>query len=208
MRHWHPQEFTYDILIPKLDKSIFALTEEEAEAYFQWFMERVPERVAYVSKVCASELGISEDRLDCSPESLVLLWRWFIQRGKTETVPEPEDRQLKNTQKSAMARIERQLTLETEYIIRDIGMYFGETLRKNNPSLYWTYYTTPTTDFYQNHPLLMGFISRKGESVFKMPFEPIHMAHVQGVNLLDNSAKETDLLKVYNFWTSRFISDE
>jgi hypothetical protein len=208
MRHWHPQEFTYDILIPKLDKSIFALTEEEAEAYFQWFMERVPERVAYVSKVCASELGISEDRLDCSPESLVLLWRWFILRGKTETVPEPEDRQLKNTQKSAIARIERQLTLETEYIIRDIGMYFGETLRKNNSSLYWTYYTTPTTDFYQNHPLLMGFISRKGESVFKMPFEPIHMAHVQGVNLLDNSAKETDLLKVYNFWTSRFISDE
>ena len=41
----------------------------------------------------------------------------------------------------------RQLTLETEYIIRDIGMYLGETFRKNLPCIFWTYYTKPTRDF-------------------------------------------------------------
>ena len=69
--HWHFRKLKYDILIPKLDKNIFKLTEEETAAYFEWFMEQIPERVAYVSQVCAKELHISVERMDCSPESLL-----------------------------------------------------------------------------------------------------------------------------------------
>ena len=56
----------YDILVPKLDKNIFKLTEEETAAYFEWFMEQIPERVAYVSQVCAKELHISVERMNYS----------------------------------------------------------------------------------------------------------------------------------------------
>ena len=208
MQHWHRQEFTYNILIPKLEKDIYSLTEEEVEAYFRWYMKNVPERVAYVSEVCASELGITVEQLDCSPESLVLLWRWFLQRGKTEGVPQTGANERQGDMSSFASRNQRQLSLETEYILRDIGMYFGETLRKHNPSLYWTYYSIPEDDIFQNHPLIKGFISKNKGRIVELPFEPIHMARIQGLKLLDNSATETDLLKIYTLWTSEYIARE
>lgn len=84
--YWSNNRPTYDILIPKLDKSIFKQDEQEAAAYFEWFVDMIPERVSYVSRMCAKELGVSEDRMDCSPRSLLLLWKWFRRRAKTEKV--------------------------------------------------------------------------------------------------------------------------
>ena len=81
---WSYKKLNYDILVPKLGKSIFELNEQEAKEYFTWFMEQVPGRVDYVSRICARELRISEEKMDCSPESLLLLWKWFLRRAKTE----------------------------------------------------------------------------------------------------------------------------
>ena len=80
---WSYKKLNYDILVPKLGKSIFELNEQEAADYFTWFMEQVPGRVAYVSQICASELRISEEKMDCSPKSLLLLWKWFLRRAKS-----------------------------------------------------------------------------------------------------------------------------
>ncbi len=82
MMFWQFRKLTYDILIPPLGKSIYQLSEQEVADYFAWFQEKIPERVAYVSKVCATELRIPVERLDCSPESLMLLWKWFRRRAK------------------------------------------------------------------------------------------------------------------------------
>ena len=53
--------------------------------------------------------------------------------------------ELKDTPKEiASAIIEEnklQFTLETEYILRDIAMYFGEVNVRNNASIYWGYHT-------------------------------------------------------------------
>ena len=201
--HWHYKKLNYDILVPKLEKSIFKLSEKEAAEYFAWFMERVPERVAYVSKVCASELRIPEEKMDCSPESLLLLWKWFHRRAKTE--PVIRTREEKQSQKfpDSVWRNKRQLTLETEYILRDIGMYFGETFRKNHPSIYWTYYTKPRRDFFVNHPLLKGFVDTTSGKPFEVCFEPIHMAGVQSSKILCKTSKDTDLLNIYNIWAEK-----
>lgn len=200
MLHWRFRKLNYDILIPKLDKSIFQLNEAEAEEYFRWYMEQIPGRVAYVSKVCARELHIPEEKLDCSPESLVLLWKWFRRRAKTERIPHIGE------EKSAAGIAfvgNRQLTLETEYILRDVGMYLGETFRKNNPQIYWTYYTKPRRDFFVNHPLLKGFVDRTFDKPFEASFEPIHMAHVQASKILKNTSRDTDLRNIYNIWAEK-----
>ena len=36
---WRYKKLNYDILVPKLGKSIFELNEQEAADYFTWFME-------------------------------------------------------------------------------------------------------------------------------------------------------------------------
>ena len=199
--HWRYRKLKYDILIPPLGKHVFKLSEQEAAAYFDWYMEKIPERVAYVSKVCAKELRIPEEKLDRSPESLLLLWKWFRKRARTERIPgEKQDKR----QPKELWKPNRQLTLETEYILRDIGMYLGETFRKNDPQLYWTYYTKPRRDFFVNHPLLKGFVDRS----FGKTFEPIHMARVQASKLLRKKSKDTDLLNIYQIWMEKTDRDE
>jgi hypothetical protein len=201
--YWHFRKLTYDILIPKLDKSIYKLTKKEAAAYFEWFMDQVPERVAYVSQVCAKELHISVKRMDCSPKSLVLLWKWFRKRAETEPVILTEEEKKQPGYADGMFRNERQLTLETEYILRDIGMYLGETFRKNHPQIYWTYYTEPKRDFFANHPLLKGFIDMTTGVPFYAEFEPIHMAGVQASKILSKKSEDTDLLHIYTIWSQK-----
>lgn len=198
--HWHFRKLKYDILIPPLEKSIFALTEQETAEYFAWFMEKVPERVAYISGVCAKELHIPVEKMDCSPESLLLLWKWFRRKAKTERVhrthKEKQDQRFPNV----IFQNKRQLTLETEYILRDVGMYLGETFRKNNPAIYWTYDTKPRRYFFVNHPLLKGFVDYSTGKRFEASFEPIHMAGVQAAKVLKHNATDEDLLNLYKFW--------
>lgn len=202
--HWHFRKPTYDFLIPKLDKSISKLNEQEAADYFAWFMDQVPNRVAYVSHVCAKELHIPAERMDCSPESLLLLWKWFRRRARTEKYIPSADEQKYRDQFGDQAWLpKRQLTLETEYIIRDVGIYLGETLRKNCENIHWTYYTKPRRDFFVNHPLLQGFIDRSTGKPFEASFEPIHFTHVQAAKLLDNSSSNTDLLNIYTIWSKK-----
>ena len=201
--HWQFRKLTYDILIPKLDKSIYKLTKKEAAAYFEWFMDQVPGRVAYVSQVCAKELHISVKRMDCSPKSLVLLWKWFRKRAETEPVILTEEEKKQPGYADGKFRNERQLTLETEYILRDIGMYLGETFRKNHPQIYWTYYTEPKRDFFANHPLLKGFIDMTTGVPFYAEFEPIHMAGVQASKILSKKSEDTDLLHIYTIWSQK-----
>ena len=201
--HWHMRKLTYDILIPKLGKSIFQLTEEEAAAYFEWYMEQVPQRVTYVSQVCAKELHIPVERMDCSPESLLLIWKWFRKRARTEPAILSEEEKKHPAYANGMLCNKRQLTLETEYIIRDIGMYLGETLRKNLPQLYWTFYTKPKRSFFVNHPLIKGFVDTSPGAPREIEFEPIHMAGVQASKILSKKSKETDLFDIYTIWAQK-----
>lgn len=201
--HWHYKKLKYDILIPKLGKSIFKLNEEETAAYFEWFMEQVPVRVAYVSQVCAKELHIPVERMDCSPESLLILWKWFRKRAKTEPVILTEEEKKHPAYANGIFRNKRQLTMETEYIIRDVGMYLGETFRKNHPQIYWTYYTKPKRSFFANHPLLKGFIDMTTGAPFFAEFEPIHMAGIQARKILSKKSKDTDLFDIYTIWAQK-----
>ena len=65
----------YEYLVPQLGKGIYQLNAEEAAAYFDAFTEKIPERVSYVSRICAKELRVPKSRLDCSPDSLLPLWK-------------------------------------------------------------------------------------------------------------------------------------
>lgn len=200
--HWKFKKVKYDILIPKLDKSIFQLSEEEASHYFRWFMEQVPTRVSYVAKVCANESGIPVERMDFSPESLVFLWKWFLRRARTEPTARTRNENAGKLTSSVLNN-DRQLTLETEYILRDVGMYLGEVFRKNHSNIYWTYYTKPQRDFFVNHPLLKGFIDMTSGSPFEAVFEPIHMTHIQATKILRKTAKDTDLYDIYIIWAKK-----
>ncbi len=199
---WRFSKATYDYLIPKLEKNIYDLSEKEAAEYYAWFVAQIPTRITYISKACAKDLHIPLEKMDCSPESLVLLWRWFRKKAKTEKIIPSLEAPTHGAQYSGPSLPRNQLTLETEYILRDIGMYLGEVFRKNCRNIHWTYYTQPKRDMYVNHPLLQGFVDRSTGTPFNASFEPIHMARVQAIKLLNGKSMDEDLLKLYWFWAT------
>lgn len=166
-------------------------------------MEQIPCRIAYISRFCADELGVPVSKMDRSPESLQLLWKWFRRRAKTEPIPRKERMERRQRSPRELWQNQRQLTAETEYILRDIGMYLGEVFRKNHPGIYWTYYTKPKRDFFVNHPLLKGFVDRSFGAPFDAVFEPIHMAHVQAAKILNGKSADNDLYNLYLWWAER-----
>ena len=120
---WQKKEIKYDILIPPFNKNTQEFSAEEAKEYFNWYMSQIPKRIKYLSK-------ISECNLDMSFDSLVGLWRWFLKTAEIErTLKERLDsirEELKHKPKSFVEHInsesKEQLSLQTEYILRDIGM--------------------------------------------------------------------------------------
>lgn len=193
----------YEACVPPFEKHPFHMNEQETKAYFDWFQAQVPLRTAYVARICASELGVPAEKLDCSPESLLLLWKCFRCRAKTERLPRKERLERRNRSPRELWQDQRQLTVETEHILRDIGMYLGETFCRNHDSIYWTYYTQPNRDFFVNHPLLKGFVDRSFEKPFAASFEPVHMAHVQAAKILTGKSRDEDLYNLYLWWAER-----
>lgn len=198
-----PRKQTYEILVPPLNKTIFHLSESEAALYYEWFIQQIPQRIEYLSHICASDLKTSVDSINLTPESLLSVWKWFQSRAETEPLKRINEKTDHTTVSSQSNRKEPQLTLQTEYIIRDIGMYLGETFIKNHNRIYWTYYTNPRNDFFVNHPLLKGFVDRSFDPPFEMCFEPIHMVGVQAAKILDDSSQTEDLLNLYQWWAER-----
>ena len=193
MQHWKHEEFSYDICIPPFTKDVDDMSHEEIAMYFSWFMSVLPQRIDYLSEVCAAELSCDRSAMDLSPESLRLLWRWFLKVAKTEDA-------------ILHRRPVQRPTMQTEYILRDVGMYLGETFQRNHESLHWGYYLKPV-DHYAYWPLIMGFVDRSCTPPFKMVFEPIGMAGRQAINALGAFRVEKPpipdedaLIKLYHRW--------
>lgn len=129
--YWHKKKIDYDILIPPINKQFKNFTKKEAESYFEWYKNQLNPRIEYLRKYSGVDL-------DYSVNSLVDIWGWFLKIAETEKAPKAKTEEIRNRLKSLPKEIiedvlneqSRQFSLETEYIIRDIAMYFGEVYVK------------------------------------------------------------------------------
>ena len=204
------KEFTYSILVPPLSKEIAKLNADEAEKFFKWYQGKIQERIDYLSAFCVDYFKMKQGKMRFEPQSLIYIWECFLKIAEIETKPENKITDIRDDKKKCADIFEdydtRQLSLQTEYILRDIGMYLGQMFVKYHPQIYWSFYTEPKTDFFVNQPLLLGFEDKEFKPPFQMEFEPIHMVGVQAANLFDGTQKKTDLLNLYRKWET-YISE-
>lgn len=199
--YWRKKKLHYDILIPPITKPFEKFSPSEAETYFKWFLSQLDKRIEYLQ-------DYSQITLNYSIDSLVDIWEWFLNIAEIERTPKIKINDIKmqlKDQPKEIAEIilkeqSEQFTLETEYIIRDIAMYFGEVCTKNNPSISWGYHTDITADSFANMPLLIGFEDRDYEPPFKASFDPIFTVHCSACNIFDGNQEKDDLLNIYNKW--------
>ena len=199
--YWQKKKLHYDILIPPINKPFEKFNSSEAESYFKWHMSQLDNRIKYLQDYAGIALNYSVD-------SLIDIWGWFLKNAEIEKTPKIKmneiKRQLKGQPKEISEAVlkeqSEQFSLETEYILRDIAMYFGEVYVKNNSSISWGYHTDVKADSFANMPLLVGFEDREFDPPFKAIFEPLHMLHVQACNIFDNNQSDKDLLNLYKTW--------
>lgn len=176
----------YQILIPPLKRDISMINEAEAKEYFDWYLTQCPARTSYLLQQIGYT-GDSFNQIVYTPESLKVVWAWF------HDVVAAYDQEKEN----------RKAVLLKEYIIRDIGMYLGETFTHNFSTLRWNYFTQPKNDFFVNTPGITGFYDRKFTPPFPMFFEPIHMTGVQAAKIAQGRARHSDLYDLYVKWADK-----
>lgn len=199
--YWKRKKLNYDILIPPIQKPFEQFNLNDTKVYFKWYMSQISCRIKYLQ-------NYSNIDLNYKINSLIDIWKWFLSVAQIEKTPKIKMDEIKVQLKFQPKEItdavlneqSKQFTLETEYIIRDIAMYFGELYVKNNPSIYWGYETDVKNNSFANMPVLMGFEDRDFNPPFRVSFEPIEMIHIQACNIFDNSQNDEDILNLYNTW--------
>jgi len=189
---WQRKKIEYDICIPPISKPFALLSSDETKNYFNWYIDKIPERILYLSSIISKDFDTNESQINHSPESLDIVWKWFLGVANTETA---ESNGI-------------QLDLQTEYIVRDIGMFLGELFNSRYKSIEWNYFEFPKTDFFVNKPILIGFEDNSVSPPFNAVFEPIHMVRIQACKILSNRQKDDDLIKLYNKWTQKIVEPQ
>ena len=203
-------DIKYDLLIPPIGLNFQKMTPKQAKENFDWFISKIPERMNYFRNRCAKDLNILPEELNYSPESLVVIWRWFLKTAKMEKTPKDELEKMKEGAKIfGESFINReQFTVATKFVIRDIGMYVGQVYTINYPLLYWHYRTRPRNSINVNQPLIAGFRAKYIGNEGDVYFQPIHMVEVQAANFYDKSQKETDIYNIFTKWVEYIPKQE
>lgn len=200
----------YEPLLMPINKPFQEMTKKEADAYYEWFLSKIDERSEYLREVISKSLHIQREQLDFTLDSTVLIWKWFL--GVAELTKTPQGvldnlrKGLLGQQQSFIDHMVEQSRVElsvcTEYILRDIGMYLGKMFVSNYENLSWTIRYKPKSYIYVNMPLVVGFIDDKPE--YPKPFhpvlEPIDLARTPAMNIFDGTQKENDLYERCREW--------
>lgn len=197
----------YEPLLIPIGKPPIEFSKAETKEYFDWFLAQIDERADYLRGKVSAGLGVMIDQLDFSFESLKLIWKWFLQVAEVTEKPKEVLKQLKKTLKGepqsvinyTLSQEKEELSVFTEYVLRDIGMYLSKAFIHNYPILEWVIKTKPKNYVHVNEPLLVGFID--DNPTYPKPFypdlEPIDLARTPAMNLLRGiKSNENDLYDV------------
>ena len=194
----------YEHVVRPLRTEIRLLSEEETQLYFEWYTSIIEERIDYLR-------SYSNIRLDFTSRSLIKLWDWFLKNAKIEPTPQARLDEVERVYREANSPFVReaskilsvQFSTESEYMIQDIAMYWGQVFVKNHPEIYWSYYTKPKTDVFRNSPVLLGFPNAEFPDRPGVAFCPGYMVKVQASRLFRNVAYKKDLYEIHLRWEDK-----
>ena len=146
---------------PDLLKDFDKMKKKEAEKYFNWYINEINNRILYLKTYMQKDIE-GDTIFDYTPESLIPLWEWFQTKIEFEEMTENEIHQeLEDSPKKLKYLVfenTRKISINTLSIATDVANYFAEVFRKNNPSIYWGFFTKPKNRISVNEPVLLGFI--------------------------------------------------
>ena len=102
-------------------------------------------------------------------DSLIPIWKWFFQVAEITKTPKKVLKDIKKSLKGQQPEFiedmlnesREELSIFTQYVLRDIGMYVGKMFVTNYESLKWDYHTDIEKDSFANIPQIFGFEDSK-----------------------------------------------
>lgn len=176
----------FPILPPFEFKSFDDMSKKEAQRYFDWFMETKSARLEQLKNL-VDDTGYESAHLDYSDESLVYVWRWYLDNVELVDRPEEEIQEEVERETAGLTRIaiskggvmtelnqqqmydhlynekpHKKVSTPWRFIARDIGLYLGECLIKKHEDrgLYWGFVTKPKNYVSVNRPVIRGLKGR------------------------------------------------
>jgi len=192
----------YDLLVPPFGSDYYSMTPKQVKENYEWFVSKIPERTRYLSNRIAEDLKIPISELNFSPDSLKTVWKWFLKTARVEKVSKEQVSEME-AQWGHLGEhwIQReQLTVATQFILRDIGMYLGETFIATSKSIHWGYFMKPKNEVSAKRPVLLGFFyvgPENGYQPFGMPFDPVGVLDGEAYKIISKTKKETDLYDLF-----------
>lgn len=127
----------YTLFESNVMKPLHTVPRNIAEEHFRLFVSSIPMRIDELQKFVKP----SNIRLDCTEKSFQQLEECFVEYVT------------KNVKEKGLD----ELTAETFSLCTDIGMYFGECLKKCSSTIEWYLSARRKNDLYYQRPVLRGF---------------------------------------------------
>ena len=186
---------TYGTIQPPFTLKFHEMSKKELRAYFKWFQEITPERIAELDSAVNSSPGFENWQPDLTPGSLDALGKWFATQIETRPRTPEEIAEFDAQSPYPIERSGVELTNRTFSLAVDIGMYAGQVFLKNHPSLKWDQPLGSKRDIDYGQPVLVGFHGGK------VPFNPVGSVVTLAYSLRDKTRTGERLREIYDIWS-------
>lgn len=195
------KDVEYHLEYPPTGVDYNSWDKKTATAYFVWYLEQIPIRIDYLVNRISCDLNISTELLNLSPESLKIVWKWYIKTAIIEKIPRNNLKKIYEDEFYKLIGtnnfIDKQFSLNSLLIQRDIGMYLAQVFLNECPSLSWTFKHDPPKkkikSVFNNQPVLTGFVGQDPP----LYFEPIYMTELPALHLLKDEGYDNELFDLY-----------
>jgi hypothetical protein len=188
----------YEIIQPPFGKNLRDMSKIELKQYFQWFVDILPRRIDGLADAVHETPGFESWQADLAPSSLSQLGDWFALQVETRRRSEAEMEEMKGKQAFPIEASNNELTNKTFSLAMDIGMYFGQVLLTNHPSLKWSQDISDKKFVDYGQPLLVGFGS--------VPLNPVGIVVVLAYGLVSGKRTGDRLRQLYDIWQNQIAA--
>jgi hypothetical protein len=143
------------------------------------------------SDLSAGSARWSSSLLDFTPESLVPVWEFFLDRFQTEDKTEAEIEAMPEWVRNSAPRVK--FSSDTRRRIIWISFYFAEVVLRNIPKVKWG---IGRSGQFKNQPVILGF-----RHVFDL--SPLTLVEEKAWGVVQGKSSADALLRAYQFWAAK-----
>ena len=190
---------TYQIPEPPFAVTDFkGMPKSQLKIYYHWFMNQIQTRVGLLLELVHDTDEYKDWVADYSMDSFSRLNDWFALQVETYPRSAEQTAEMEKKLPFGFEVDDFDLTTQTLAIAFDIGIYLGQVMLRQHPSLKWEQSLKNKRFIEYGKPVLVGF-------KVDVPMDPIHLMIVQAYGLAKGNRTPQRFLAGLSIWSDRVI---